>query len=194
MQWWRRFWKWPLGAVFVSVFGLDILQAVFSMPGYISDAITWRRWLGVIPDYLVILSWVGLIASISFATSNLWWPRLFPMTAKPSIKAWVAPDGTITITQAAFLWHGVPMQAPLPPIVRDHLTMLQNAIQQGALRMHRRHDKGTEDMFNFVRLVIGNVVLTDTRVLPAELRRWAETIGSIPSFLHDVKPSSEPGK
>ena len=68
--------------------------------------------------------------------------------------------------------------------------MLRNAINQGALGMHHRHGADTESFFFFVRLWAGNPTPYDTRVLPAELRRWADTIGEVPDFLHCVEPSA----
>ena len=104
-----------------------------------------------------------------------------------SLGAWLAPDGSITLEQAAFLWMDIPVQRPVPTEVQGRIAMFQNAINQGTLQRHKRFDQETEKNFAILRLVTGNLTPRDTRVLPSELRRWAETIGGVPAFLRSVQ-------
>ena len=107
----------------------------------------------------------------------------------PSLSAWLAPDGSITLEQAAFLWLDIPVQRPVPPEVQGRIAMFQNAVNQGTLQRHKRYDQETEKNFAILRLVTGNLTPRDTRVLPSELRRWAETIEDVPEFLRSEQVS-----
>ena len=55
--------------------------------------------------------------------------------------------------------------------------------------MHRRYTEDTESMFAVFRYLAGNPIPIDTRVLASELRRWANTIGADPEFLHSIDPA-----
>lgn len=126
-------------------------------------------------------------------TSGWWWPRILRVFKKDHIKLtvprlndWLAPDGSITLKQAAFLWLGLPAQEPIPPEVQDRIAVFQNAIDQGSLRRLLRHDENTEKNLAILRFLTSDSTPISTRVLPSELRRWAEKTGHVPNFLLEV--------
>ena len=173
-----------------------LVELIFGIPSHISNATEWLGWIKAIPiDWQIAASAVICLCGLLLATWDRWHPK--PLSARgheevPRLTAWCAPDGSITLLQAAFLWIGMPMQTPIPPEVQDKLGVLRNAISQGALGMLRRYEADTETFLAVLRLWAGNPTPNDTRVLPTELRRWAETIGKVPDFLLSVEPSARP--
>ena len=171
-----------------------LLELIFGIPSHIANTIEWMRWVQAIPiNWQIAAAAATCLVGVPLGTWDWWYPKLLAARGHnegPPLKAWCAPDGSITLLQAAFFWIGIPVHNPIPPEVQDKLSMLRNAINQGALGMHHRHGADTESFFFFVRLWAGNPTPYDTRVLPAELRRWADTIGEVPDFLHCVEPSA----
>lgn len=169
-----------------------IVELVFGIPSHVSDAIKWLGWINAIPiNWQITVLGTTCVFFIALATLDLWRPWLRALRVDDEIrplKVWLAPDGSITLLQAAFLWIGIPVQTPVPAEVQDKLSVMQNAINQGTLDMHRRHEADTENFLAFARLWAGNPTPPDTRVLPAELKRWAATIGEVPDFLLSVEP------
>ena len=175
---------------------------VFGIPGHIDDAITWLWWLRILRERPALLvSTVFIITGPLMWSAEWWYPRVRRVFSKSRdiqssralqkssrLNDWLAPDGSLTLEQAAFLWLGTPAQRPIPPDVQDRIAVFQNAIEQGSLRSHLRHDENTEKNLAFFRLLLGNRTPVDTRVMPSELRRWSESIGSVPAFLRCVEP------
>ena len=189
-----RLWK-PIAGIIATGLSIWALAGlIFGIPSHISNTSVWLRWVNAIPiDWRIVAAAVICLGSVLVMTWDWWCPKLRSSRGDgemPRLRAWCALDGSITLFQAAFLWTGIPAQTPIPPQVQDQLTVLRNAMSQGALGMHRRYGSDVETFLAFGRLWVRNPIPNDTRVLPAELRRWAETIGEVPGFLRCVEPSA----
>ena len=169
-----------------------LLELTYGIPSHIANTVEWLRWVQAIPiNWQIAAAAVTCFVGVSLASWDWWRPKLSLARGHDEVaalSAWCAPDGSITLLQAAFLWTEIPVQKPIPLEVQDKLSMLQNAIGQGALSMHHRYGADAETFFAAMRFWAGNATPYDTRVLPAELKRWAETIGDVPGFLHCVEP------
>lgn len=186
----KRLWK-PAAALLPAVWAIwKLIDIVWGVPSRLSDIGTWSQWIDETPIiWQVGAATVILLMAAVIATWDLWYPKIRASRTTeefPDLRRWTALDGSITIEQAAFLWAAKPMQTPTPAEVQSKLRILQNAINQGALRRHTRYSIETEQNFAVARLLLGHPTPPDTRVMPAELKRWFEGTGSVPEFLGDV--------
>lgn len=164
---------------------------VFAEAGLLCVAIVVDRMTSIAPVWIwAVAAAMCFMIAATIASPEWWWPWARRVFAKhqdrqqpPRLAAWIAPDGSITLEQAAFLGLDMPMQRPIPTEVQDRIAIFQNAIDQGSLHRHKRHDEDTENNFALIRWAIGHSTPIDTRVMPSELRRWSESTGYVPEFL-----------
>ena len=182
---------------FVSLVGsLGWVLHIYGIPSYVENAATWLRWFSIVQEWppAAYLFPTLFLGGPVLWTSGWWYPRLrrplkgnqSPCLRSTRLADWLARDGSITLKQAAFLWLGVHYQNPAPPVVQDRIAIFRNAIEQGTLKRHMRHNEETESNLALLRLLISNPTPEDTRIMPDELRRWAaESSGHVPEFLDE---------
>ena len=99
-----------------------------------------------------------------------------------TVEGWASPDGTITVLQAARLWEGVKPQTPAPVQASERLNWLKDAIKNRTLGAHiSSSGLGNENVVFAVTM--GQRPPDETRVLVAELRQYAASLGLLPKFL-----------
>ena len=146
----------------------------------------------VVSGCLAFCLWWPDIKAHRPRTFKFWQSGILSSKQPQRLKAWMPKDGSVTLEQAAFLWLEVPFQRPTPPKVQDRIEIFRNAMSQGSLQMHKRHDETTEGVFALVRLYFGNPIPKDTRVRVKELERYAKSMCDAPNFLDGVAYDATP--
>ena len=109
-----------------KICALAIIEVALFAAGALVDAMTsfWPPWV-----WATVLIFCCVVAVISFVPEIKGWLRKHKFYhSVPVLKELIAPDGSITLIEAAFLWLEVPFQQPMPPMVQERLHILKKAI------------------------------------------------------------------
>ena len=117
------------------------------------------------------LHWIDMVESWSSGFYKL---LKVLIRASPTIDDAVASEEELAIFQAAFLWHG-----KVPPTVQDHWFAMTPQIAFTKQRLHDAVETGKLTASLEIRSQKGLMRF----VSRSELRRFAEAIGEVPSFL-----------